>query len=187
MIRFKARILAVAAALIASHAAHAQRNVGIELGVDGEVRREITEQATVVQIPISRIRAGFQISPIISIEPAVHLAYVTVRGNNDGFADFLVGVLFHLQPDRGRVQPYVRPFVELEHSSSTVGSGTAAGEVTSSVNETALGAGLGVKIPVARALATRIEGTYGHTLQRDGQQGRNTVSLFVGLSYFTGH
>jgi hypothetical protein len=192
MIRITAGILIAVATLFAAHPLHAQRSGGAEIGVDGEIRRELTNdpQVTIAEFPISRIRAGFFVSPIISLEPAVHLTYLSSNGETDTGADLLVGVLFHFQPDRRRPQPYVRPFVELTHSSFTVVSDIPGGVTqrqSESFSETALGAGLGIKLPLTAALSTRIEGAYGHTLKRDGIEGRNAVSLLIGLSYFTGH
>jgi len=49
----------------------------------------------------------------------------------------------------------------------------------------ALGAGVGVKLPMVEHLATRLEAAYGRTLQSGSIPASNAVAFLFGLSFLT--
>lgn len=154
--------------------AYAQDHSLFELGVDGSFSYRFTSPSqTILNLPVSRFRAGVFLSPQLAIEPSASVS----SSNSSGirFTSMTTGLalLYQFSPSRLTAQPYVRPFVEYTRSSSSV-NGQANSQSTA-----AIGAGLGLKIPLSNRLMWRLEGAYAN------QVGDSRVAALVGLSFFT--
>jgi Outer membrane protein beta-barrel domain len=166
--------------LALSSPAVAQKATPVELGVDGALAFDLdSPRSTSLVIPVQRLRAGFFVTPTISLEPALSLNHFSFDGNSSTDLDFVAGVLFHLNPSRASAQPYIRPFMEILHRSFD-------GDTDSdSFNTAALGGGIGIKIPIADRFAWRLEGAYSHIFERDRVPSQNVLSAYFGFSFFT--
>jgi hypothetical protein len=151
----------------------AQGREGIELGIDLELTYSTDDPSvTVLSVPSGSVRAGFPVSPNISVEPRVSLQYAHVSGTSITLLDIQLGVLWHLSTDPARSSVYVRPFFGHTHAGGSFGSGDAS----------SLGAGIGVKIPQGDRLAIRLEGGYQHSLDDDMS---SQIFALLGISFFT--
>ena len=179
----KSGALAVICALTLSSQAGGQR--AIELGIDAGITFGLGDESSVTfTLPASRFRAGFFLSnPQWSIEPAAGFGYNKVEGQDGIFTyDVELGALYHFRPfvlttaDRNEIiarfrSVYARPFIEF--------TGFSGGDTDD--NEVSIGAGLGVKIPWRRDLATRFEANLGYGFDNEAMR----IGLMVGLSFFT--
>lgn len=190
------RILSIAAVatLVIASSASAQRGRApastssgsqpIELGADaslgigfGATTPDVN--VTTFQIPLSQIRAGFFISPELSIEPSLGMQYASANGGSSSHYTLGVGALYHFSTLRTEKQVYVRPFLNFE-SASASGGGTS-----NSATSLALGAGLGIKIPATDRFAWRLEANLAHNNNKNFDDSPNRFNLLAGLSYFT--
>ncbi len=168
----------------------AQRAPGlpIELGVDAAVVRDDATDMTTLSIPLRRVRAGFFLSPLLSLEPT--LAYDRVSDEDGSASQFAgdLGLVAHLtgQPvGRARTASlFVRPFVGVTRLSFS-SDDDEFGDLDESATQASVGVGLGFKLPVADRLAWRVEGTYTRALETDDVPAGNRVGLNVGLSFHT--
>ena len=168
----------------------------IELGIDAALVRETSDQvtSTAFRLPVGRFRVGFPLTDALSLEPSIALSYARstfenpvtgeeISGSGTGY-ELDLGFLFHLRTDRSKAQPYIRPFVGIHGSNSENDQG-----FDNSVNQLAVGAGLGFKIPATNRLGTRIEVGFAHEAEDDSDDGggpsRNAIFLSLGLSFFT--
>lgn len=173
-------VLALVAVLAMSSSARAQKESPIELGLDAAFSYGMdSPHVTTVSIPIQRLRVGFFVSPTVSIEPAFGLSHSSESGDSFTQFDVGAGALFHFNSSRSEMQPYVRPFVDVVHT--TVGFVGGSGGFTA----TSLGAGVGTKIPIANRFAWRLEAALARTLEHDNVKAANQLSAFVGFSFFT--
>jgi hypothetical protein len=157
------------AALLAPSAAQSQ----VELGLDLELTYATEDpNITVVSLPNGFLRAGFPISPHISLEPRISFQYARASGSSVTLVDLQFGVLWHVSTDRTRSTVYIRPFFGHSHAGGSFASGDAS----------SLGGGVGFKIPQGDRLALRLEGGYEHSLE-DGGSGQ--IFALFGLSFFT--
>ena len=142
----------------------------VELGVDGKI--EHASGATTVNLPLALFRIGLFVSRQVSVEP-----FLNVNSSHGGGSITTgrvgTGVLWHFTADTSGVQPYLRPLVEYDFSSVSVANRHTTG------GSTAVGVGLGLKLPLADRLRWRIEVAYA-----DGT-GNSGVMGLVGLSFFT--
>lgn len=191
------RILSIATVglLVLSTAASAQRGrpspassgsglLPIELGADAALSFGFgapagTSNATQFQIPFSQVRAGFFVSPALSIEPVFGLTYSSAGGGSDTYYTVGVGALYHFSTIRSENQVYVRPFIDF------MGTNASFGTTTRSLTGTVLGAGLGVKIPAADRLVYRLEANLAHNSNSNFDNSPNRIGLLAGLSYYT--
>ena len=150
-------------------------NPSAELGVDAGLTFTLDDpKVTVFSVPIQSVRAGFFVSPAISIEPSLRLNHVSVSGGGSG-TDYGVGVglLYHFSTSRMANQMYVRPFIGVD---GTSGDGNSDSSFL-------FGGGFGVKIPLADRFATRLEANLTHG-SNDGVS-TNAIGLLAGLSVYT--
>jgi hypothetical protein len=152
---------------------NAQGSRGTELGIDLELTFATRDPGvTVLSIPNGSVRAGFPVSPEISIEPRLSLQYAHSSGSSVTVLDAQLGVLWHFSTDPARSTGYVRPFFAHSH----VGGSFAGGDASS------LGGGIGFKFPQGDRLALRVEGGFRHSLD-DLASGQ--IFLLLGISFFT--
>lgn len=186
------RVLAIAAVatLVLSTSASAQRratstsssaDLPVELGMDAALVFGLGNNSyTAFTLPVSQVRAGFFISPELSIEPTGSLNYFSTTGFSNNTLGLGVGALYHFSPSRAANQVYVRPFIDFTRTSTSV---TNAGTTTSNdSNDSDIGIGVGIKMPWIDRLAWRFEGNLTHSLSSGGG---NQIGLLAGLSYFT--
>ena len=149
----------------------------VELGIDAGVGIDLSGSNTVsVGIPTQAFRAGFFVSDAVSIEPRLSLNYIHPEGSESLVALAAeLGPVFHLQSDRSRSRPYLRPFAGLNFLK--VGSENDA--------QLTAGGALGVKIPVAERLAMRFEATFTHGFESSEFAGGNAIGGTIGFSFFT--
>jgi len=149
----------------------------VELGIDAGGSLDLSAGNTVVVgLPVQDFRAGFYLSDRVSVEPRLALNYLDGDGGDAIVAGTVqLGPVLHFTPDRGRAQPYVRPYGGLNFVK-------VGGE---SDTQFALGGALGVKVPVGERLATRIEGSFTHGFDSGRSSGGNALGLTIGLSFYT--
>ena len=183
--------LGVAVLLCLPGLAHAQGNP-IELGIDASINRSISDpSATTVLLPTGPLggalitganksfRVGFFLSPTVSIEPAV--SFILIDPEGEGSSRVLglgLGALFHFSGDPAGTQGYVRPFVGFDQFKS---SGSDAENIIS------VGAGIGVKLPVAKQLKARLEVAYVHGFENSDAfiPAQDIISFLFGFSFYT--
>jgi hypothetical protein len=185
------RVLSFAALslLVASSAASAQRssaprqdnsNPPVELGVDAGLNSELTgtNKTTAFTAPLQQMRAGFFMSPTVSIEPTLALSTRSTSGvPNSSVTAYGIGIgmLWHLSESRAVNQMYVRPFLGFDGVSTSGASASAF----------SFGAGFGVKIPVANRFATRLEANMSRTNAHNGVAAMSKLNLLAGLSVYS--
>ena len=151
----------------------AQGRDGVELGIDLELTYSTEDPSlTVLSLPSGSIRAGFPVSPSISIEPRLSFQYAHSSGNSITLLDAQLGMLWHVSTDPSRSSVFIRPFFGHTHAGGSFGSGDAS----------SLGAGVGIKLPQGDRLAIRLEGGYQHSLE-DGVSSQ--IFAMLGISFFT--
>ncbi len=175
--------IALAGVMLSAGFAGAQPPRPIELGVDAAVTIGLGDNSvTVVDIPAQAFRAGFFLNDRISLEPKFGLT--TISGGGDTFTSYLaeLGLLLHFYRARMRADRYpypsplsafyVRPFV------GVLGTSAEGPNITNG----RVGAGLGMKVPLANRLASRFEANFAHVF---GDFDSNEIGLLAGLSFFT--
>ena len=175
------RILSVAAVAIValSSSASAQRGAASakpspELGMDAGIGFQTgTPSRTTINIPAQQLRAGFYITPVISIEPTLRYNRSASSGTSNSSYSIGTGLLYHFSASRAANQFYVRPFLSL------VGSTNDNGTTSTSASDMAFGAGVGMKMPLRPQIAARFEGNV------SSMNDVNTIGLLAGLSFYT--
>ena len=157
----------------------------VELGLDGGMSFGLDDpKQTNVGLPFQQLRAGFYLSPVISIEPLMSFDYnKTSQAGVSASASTLdlgVGMLWHLSPNRNENQWYLRPVVDMLHV-----SGSVTGAPTVSENQFALGGSVGVKVPMASRLATRLELGLQHRFEAGALGSQTYLGVTAGFSFFT--
>ena len=155
-----------------SSIAHAQQGSPVELGLDAlySYSTDSPHLSTLV-VPFSRVRAGFAISPNLTLEPSAALSHFSAGGADATNFTIGAGLLYHFNADRSAVQPYVRPFVEYAHSTATGAP---------NLSNSSVGAGLGVKIPVTERFKWRLEAGYAAS-----NHSSSGIRVLAGFSIFT--
>jgi hypothetical protein len=149
----------------------------VELGIDAGVGFELSGSNTVsVGVPTQGFRAGFFVADAVSIEPRLSLNYVHPDGGESLVALAAeLGPVFHFGSEAGRAGPYLRPFGGINWLK--IGSESDA--------QLTAGGALGVKIPIAERLATRLEATFTHAFESSEFSGGNALGGTIGFSFFT--
>jgi hypothetical protein len=167
--------IATAVALLLIGQAPSLRAQDIELGIDGAITfRQTDPSIRLVDLPLSLFRFGFFISPEVSLEPAFSVHSQTVRGESVRYYTMEFGALWHFDTTPTAKQLYLRPMVTVDGVSADEGGDS----------RTALGVGLGVKIPMVTKLAARFEANYRRYLSSGDDDGFNQIGLLFGLSFF---
>jgi hypothetical protein len=157
-------------------------NMPVELGFDAALGAQLSggaNKTTAFQAPIQQIRAGFFMSPVMTIEPVFRLTTGNVSGPNGGsFTDYGIGagLLWHLSENRTVNQVYLRPFLGVNGSSCSGCTSTSA---------FSFGAGVGIKLPMANRFATRLEANLEQTQAHNAVPSRSTLNLLAGLSVYS--
>jgi hypothetical protein len=183
------RVLSFAALslLVAASTATAQRSSGnssasqpIELGIDAGINSELsgTNKTTSFSAPIQQVRAGFFVSPTVSIEPTLAVATSTTSGVANSTVTaygISTGLLWHLSDNRSANQIYLRPFLGFAGVSTSGASASAF----------SFGGGVGIKMPMANRFASRLEVNMDRTNAHNGVPAMNSLNLLAGLSVYS--
>jgi hypothetical protein len=168
-------ILALSTTASAQRSGSMSTGLSPEIGMDAGVQFGMSSPSfTVVQIPLQRVRMGFFISPVMSIEPTFGLT--SVSGGGISGTDYTIGagLLYHFSPNRAANQFYVRPFLGIDGSS---GGGSSSSTVS-------FGVGGGIKMPLQDRLSSRFEANFAHAGGQNGGSGSDAISLLAGLSFY---
>lgn len=145
-------------------------NPSPEIGLDAGISFGLGNGGgTLIEIPAQRIRMGFFVSPVVSIEPSLGLQSTSGGGATLTAYNIGAGLLYHFSPSRATNQFYVRPFINILGFS---GGGT-------SDSQAEFGVGGGLKIPLRDRIASRFEANFAHT------DGSDMLGLLAGLSFYT--
>ncbi len=190
MNRILRSVAVLAAVFAAASTAHAQARAATgstELGVDGELgfNRFPGDNSTIISLPLQRFRIGFNADQQLEWEPWGALNYISADRSSATVLGLGFGALWHLNTNRAETQWYVRPFVDLTHTSTSQDLQNG-GTLTFSTTQWGLGAGVGAKLPITDRFAARLEGNLDHRFQ-DGNNSPagNIIGLLAGLSFFT--
>jgi hypothetical protein len=155
-------------------AAHAQATT--ELGTDASIQTTFGSgtNVTTVAFPSASIRAGFYAGPYLSFEPRVGVLSTSGGGSTATVYAGSLSLLLHTSQARAGIGPYVRPFVGI---TGATGGGSSA-------SQTEAGVGVGVTLPLAGELATRLELNYAHAFSSSDFDSANALGAHIGLSYF---
>ena len=180
-------LLAAAVLGAAPLAAQPARTVPIELGVDAAISTDDVTDATEISIPLQRLRAGFFLSPRISLEPTLAYNRASADDGSANAFDGALGLLAHVVGSpTGHIRTsslFVRPFAGLSRLSFDIDD--PDGGTNESVTQANAGVGLGVKLPVGDRLAWRLEGIYTRRFESDEFPSSNAFALTLGLSFHT--
>lgn len=174
--RVRATVTAVALLTLAGVGAQAQSP--IEMGVDAQVSFGLDDQPTTINIPEQKIRAGFMLTPVMTVEPSLGFFRMSKDGSSISGTKLDVSLLYHFSPSRAARQFYLRPVVGLHHSSFT-NSGTDLSDSNTDLN---FGVAGGMKIPLMERLGARFEAEFRNYMT---DPSTSAINLNVGLSYFT--
>src|SRR5215510_14092964 len=159
--------------LVLASPTSAQEGKAFELGVDGMIAyRATTPSSTTVTLPVGRMRVGYFLAPNFSFEPS--LSYNSSDGNGSHASRTTIGVSIVPQfATMGNAKVYARPFVDYNFVTSTVDNR----RITS--RSSSVGAGIGVRVPLASRLMWRLEAAYANST------GESQFMGLIGLSFFT--
>jgi hypothetical protein len=147
-----------------------------ELGTDMSVALGIDDPKTFsIDIPTGLVRAGYYVSPKLSLEPAlVFSSTATEDQTAQSFWMLQLGGLYHLSTDRRQQQIFIHPSIGF-----TGGSGGGP-------NFTFLNAFVGLKRPfVGGRLALRGEAGLSHRLKEGPVDGATNIVATLGWSVYT--
>jgi hypothetical protein len=147
-----------------------------ELGADAGMIIGLDDPRTLsLSLPIALVRAGYYMSDVMSIEPALRFNSFAGEGFR-GFSSYRldIALLYHFQTDRMKKQTYVRPLISILGSS---GGGTT---------RTGIGVGAGWKWPAMNnRIAWRTEANLTNYLKSGTSDGFTNLSLLFGASVYT--
>lgn len=176
-----AALVGIAGLALGQRALPAQNTVGalmpMEIGVDAGLAFALGgEGATIVSLPAQQIRVGFFTSNALSIEPSAGLSY-SKTGKASSVISYGAGLaaLYHFQTSRAVTQWFIKPQTAL-----TIFNGSGESQTRFQ-----LGAGTGVKIPIADRLAWRIEASITHAFVSGDAGDTNLLGFSTGLSFLT--
>lgn len=174
--RMRAHLITLALFLAAGSTAGAQNPV--EVGVDAQVGIGLDDQGTSISIPAQKIRAGFMLTPVMTLEPS--LGFVRLSNDGSSFSTLALdlSLLYHLSASRAARQFYLRPVVGLQRVS------ISDDDLDVSESETDLNLGLagGMKVPLLDRVGARFEVEFRNYMSDPSM---SALNLNFGLSYFT--
>lgn len=161
----------------------------IEFGIDGDISFHLLDEndgddITQISLPNAIFRMGFHRNATWSIEPYASIQAASTDNVSERNLMLGVGLPWHLSTVRTMNQWYVRPFVGF--TSSRTEFETPTGDIENTATQFHLGAGFGLKMPIADRLGARFEVLLARTFEDEGDApGFTTVGLRGGLSFYT--
>ncbi len=133
------------------------------------------ENAVFSAIGGATVGVGFYVAPGIAVEPT--LAFSTLAQSGDNLTVFSAGIAlpYYFAKGWGRKGPYVAP-------RATYNSLHASGDV--SVNQFAVGAALGMKLPLNDMAALRLQANFDYGFESSDVVSTTAFGALVGLSVF---
>jgi hypothetical protein len=174
--RIRATITAFALLAVASTGAQAQNP--IEVGIDAQIGFGLDDQGTSINIPAQKVRAGFMLTPAMTIEPSLGFVRLSNDGSSISGTAIDVSLLYHFSPSRAARQFYIRPVVGLQRSSFS-DDDTDVSESNTDLN---IGVAGGMKIPLMDRVGARFEAEFRNYMNDPSV---SALNLNFGLSYFT--
>jgi hypothetical protein len=151
-------------------------DLGIEFGIHDAEFVDETIHTTRIWIPLAYFRVAFYESDQVWIEPRMTLLFLNAEGASSTVLKFVVGFGLDFQADATRARPYIHHFGGFLNVDSSEGDGAT---------QMLLGGGLGVKVPMAERLASRLEGGVSYSFESDGLASGFGIYLTFGFSFFT--
>ena len=167
----------------AHHAAPAaaQTEVGVDLLFqvtnfsDSDAFIPIDDVST-LSLPASHIRAGFFVTPQVSVEPRVGVVRRSSGGESSSSAQVLVSGYYHFPEMAGERAAFLR---------TGLGASILSGNSTSDT-QLLLEAGVGLKFPLRNQLLMRAEAFAGRSFESDASRAATRLGLALGVSWFSG-
>jgi hypothetical protein len=147
-----------------------------ELGTDMSVSLGIDDPKTFsIDIPTGLVRAGYYVSPVLSLEPALVFSSTAIENQTaQSFWMLQLGGLYHLSTNRRQQQIFIHPSIGFTGGS---GGGTSF---------TILNAFVGLKRPIVGGrLALRGEAGLSHRLKEGPIDGATSIVATLGWSVYT--
>jgi hypothetical protein len=170
----------------------------VEFGVDAGANflswdGDDEDSYTIIGIPafsnygMATVRAGFFLSPRISIEPALSFARVSDDNSSSTLLNLFPSVLYHFKDFERVALPYVRVGGGLIYQRSSYDF--EGDSESDSETQFGLGGGVGVKVPFAETAFVRLEAGFDKWLEKgdpedydDFAEGFRVIKLSVGIS-----
>jgi len=175
---------ACAATLLSAGVALAQQPTRVEFGIDAALTHVSLDldpgsaSYNVFELPVRAVRAGFEVTPLVSVEPTLGIQSVSGDAGETRL-NFDIGVPISLSGplNPAVTQAFLRPLIGFRHESFTGEHGDT---------QTALGVGIGMRAHMSGRLAARFEARYVHGLRAgDFLKSTNELGLLAGVSFFT--
>lgn len=164
----KYRLLAALFVVATARIASAQIAPRYEFGMDAGISRQTGSPAvTTVSLPVSRIRLGVFLAPILSVEASGGLTYLRFNGSNLTNVIGSVSAPLNFNPP-GDWGPYLRPLMEWSRQ-QTQGGGVS--------NTYGGGVGFGGRLKLGDNASARVEAALIHRTD-------TRVDGLIGLSWF---
>jgi hypothetical protein len=174
--RIRATVTAIALLALASTGAQAQNPV--EVGIDAQISFGLDDQGTNINIPAQKIRAGFMLTPVMTLEPSLGFFRMSNAGSSISGTALDVSLLYHFSPSRAARQFYVRPVVGLQRATFSDDDL----DVSESNTDLNIGVAGGMKIPLMDRVGARFEAEFRNYMSEPSV---SALNLNFGLSYFT--
>lgn len=151
----------------------------VELGIDAAFQVAIPDDGdrlTTVEVPLGRVRIGNYLGDHTLVEAGGGFALASQSGESASAGRGELSVSYHFGPDASRVRPFVLlgGAARFAHADGeTEWQGLATG-------------GVGVKLPVRRVLAIRLEADYARAFATSTFDATHEIRGLVGLSFYLG-
>ena len=175
--RFRATFVTLAILAVAATSAQAQNPV--EVGIDAQIGFGLDDQGTSISIPAQKIRAGFMLTPVMTIEPSLGFYRLSNDGSSISSTAVDVSLLYHFSPSRTVRQFYLRPVIGLQRASFS----NDAADISEANTDLNIGIAGGMKIPLMDRVGARFEAEFRNYMT--DPESTSAFNLNFGLSYFT--
>jgi hypothetical protein len=148
----------------------------VEVGIDAQISFGLDDQGTSISIPAQKVRAGFMISPVMTIEPSLGFYRISNDGSSMSSTALDVSLLYHFSAARTARQFYVRPVIGLTRLGAEF---DGEGDSQTDLN---IGVAGGMKLPLMDRVGARVEAEFRNYMSDPSV---SALNLNFGLSYFT--
>ena len=178
------KITAITLAVSLGLAAGAEAQRPIELGVDGTIARVTSDGGdfTTIAVPLGRVRAGFYLSDLVSLEPSLGFNWVDTDVGSATSLTLGAGLLYHFKADPAVVRPFIEGNVQMAYQKVSF---DADPDLDASDTQFAVGGGVGVKVPMVSRMDLRLEAFVQHAFESDAALSSTTFGALFGFSFYT--